>query len=214
MRAPRGSRILPSPFSSLGNHSLRLAINSAAGISSAYSVKTPFLTRGRSAILTHNPFMKTNRSLLLLIASVAPAALLGSWGCSKSSNPSGPSVVQDVKTTATDVAADVKTTAIDTWDSIKDFTFDRRSDFSASIGRMSASLDAKVADLKAKASTLPDAAAKDRDAAIKEYDAASADLKARLTDLGNATADTWADAKAKVSDAWQRVKADFDKINT
>ena len=130
--------------------------------------------------------MKTPRSLLLVIATVAPAILLGSWGCTKSEDTKAKEVAQDIKTTAKDVAADVKTAAVDTWDSIKDFTFERRSDFSAGIDRMAKGLDDKVADMKAKASTVPNAAAKDREAAIKEYDEARADLKTKLTDLGNA----------------------------
>ena len=155
--------------------------------------------------------MKTPRSLPFVIATVA---LLGSWGCSKSESSKAQEVAQDIKTTAKDVAADVKTAAIDTWDSIKDFTFDRRSDFSASIDRMAKGLDAKVADLKAKASTVPDAAAKDREAAIKEYDEARADLRARLTDLGNATADGWAEAKAKVAASWEKVEAAYKKATS
>src|SRR5208283_5799117 len=116
--------------------------------------------------------MKTSRSLVCLIATLAPAVLIGSWGCSKSETDKAKDVVQDVKTTAKDVAADVKTAAVDTWDSIKDFTFDRRSDFSASVGRMADGLDAKIADVRATVSTLPDAAAKDKNAAIKDYDEA------------------------------------------
>ncbi len=158
--------------------------------------------------------MKPNRSLAILIATLAPAALLGSWGCSKSETAKANDVVQDVKTTAKDVATDVKTAAVDTWDSIKDFTFDKRSDFSASVGRMADSLDAKVAELKASAATLPDAAAKDKNAAIKEYDEARAGLKASLTDLGNATADGWADAKAKVSASWAKVQAAYTKATS
>lgn len=158
--------------------------------------------------------MKSHRSTLILIATIAPAALLGTWGCSKSETTKTQDVVQDVKTTAKDVAADVKTAAVDTWDSIKDFTFERRSDFSDSMGRMADKLDAKVADLRASASTLPDAAAKDRNAALKDYDEARADLKARLTDLGNATADGWSDAKAKVSAAWDRVEAAYKKASS
>ncbi|HEV3029179.1 MAG TPA: hypothetical protein VG457_16490, partial [Planctomycetota bacterium] len=96
----------------------------------------------------------------------------------------------------------------DTWDSIKDFTFERHDDFNATVERMSKSLDDKVAELRA---STPSAAAKDRDEALKDYDAARADLKARLADLGNATADTWADAKAKVAEAWQRMQAAYDK---
>ena len=183
-------------------------------MSSPCPVNTPFRFHGHYRNLLGNLPMKTHRSLVYLIATIAPAALIGSWGCSKSENTKTQEAVQDVKTTAKDVAADVKTAAVDTWDSIKDFTFERRSDFSASMDRMANKMDAKIADLKASASTLPDAAAKDKNAAIKEYDEARADLKARLTDLGNATADGWADAKAKVSASWDKVEAAYKKATS
>jgi hypothetical protein len=174
--------------------------------------RTPHFTQAASTVTSRitSP-MKNPRSLLFVIAAVAPAALLGTWGCSKSENSKAQDVAQDVKTTAKDVASDVKTAAVDTWDGIKDFTFEKRSDFSASIDRMAKGLDDKVADLKAKASTVPDAAAKDREAALKEYDEARADLKAKLADLGNATADGWADAKAKVAASWDKVQAAYKK---
>jgi hypothetical protein len=142
--------------------------------------------------------MKIQRSLLIL--AMAPSILLFSGGCSKADNDNATAVVQDIKTTA-----------VDTWDGIKDFTFEKRVEFSASIDRMSKAMDDKIAEIRAKA---PDAASKDRDAAVKDYDDARADLKARLADLNNATADTWADAKAKVADAWQRVKAAYTKATS
>jgi len=158
--------------------------------------------------------MKNSRHLLYMIAALGPAILIESGGCSKSDNPKAAALVQDIKTTAKDAATDVKNVAVETWDSIKDFTFERRSDFSASMDRMSKDMDDKVADLRAKASTLPDAAAKDKESAVREYDEARADLKAKLADLGNATADTWADAKAKVAASWQRLKASYEKATS
>lgn len=155
--------------------------------------------------------MKATRSTLLAILTFGPPVILGFIGCSKSDNSKAAVVVQDMKKTATDVADDVKSAAIDTWGSIKDFTYDRRADFSARFNRMADSMDAKVADLRSKAAGVPDAASRDRDAALKDYDAARADLSARMTDLGNATADTWADAKARVDAAWQRMKVAYDK---
>lgn len=142
--------------------------------------------------------MKTQRSLLIL--ALAPSLLLMSGGCSKTDNDNATTVVQDIKTTA-----------VDTWDSVKDFTFEKRTEFSASIDRMCRSMDNEIAAVKAKA---PDAASKDRDAAVKDYDAARADLKERLADLDKASAETWADAKAKVADAWQRVKASYIKATS
>jgi hypothetical protein len=131
--------------------------------------------------------MKTTLSSLLAIAALAPATLLFN-GCSRAD-----------KDNAATVGQDIKSTAIDSWDSIKDYTFEKKTEFSAYMSRMDDSMDAKVADLKAKGKTVPD------------YDDAKVDLKKSLNDLNNATADTWADAKAKTERAWDRVKADYDK---
>jgi len=140
---------------------------------------------------------------------MGPAALLMS-SCSKTSSTS--TTVEKVKADAKEVAADVKATASDSWDSIKDFTYEKRADFSASIDRMAAQFDDKARELRAKVAGATDAASKDRESAIKEYDEARADLKSRLSELGNATADTWADAKEKVAQAWKRVQAAYDKV--
>ncbi|MGO9243531.1 MAG: hypothetical protein ACLQDC_02020 [Verrucomicrobiia bacterium] len=131
-------------------------------------------------------------------------------GCSKADNTSAN--VEKVKNDAKEIAADVKAAAADSWDSIKDFTYEKRAEFSASIDRMSGQLDDKTREFRAKVAGAPDAASKDRESAIKEYDEARADLKSKLTDLGNATADTWADAKEKVAQAWKRVQAAYDKV--
>ncbi len=154
--------------------------------------------------------MKSSRTLLYLLSAIGPTLLIGT-GCSKSDTSSASTAVQDAKTAVTNAAVDVKNAAVDTWDNIRDYTYDKRVDFSASIDRMDKKMDDKIAEEKAQA---PDTLSKDKQAAIKDYDDARADLKAKLADLGNATADTWADAKAKVSEAWQRVKADYDKATS
>ncbi len=147
--------------------------------------------------------MKSTKLLLLLAVGFSPAALLVS-GCSKSDDTSA--TAANVKADAKDTVADVKATAVDSWDSVKDYTFEKRAEFSASFDRMTAKLDEKASAAKAKASGAPDAAS-------KEYDEARAELKTKLSDLGNATADTWADAKAKVAESWKRVKAASDKTS-
>jgi len=140
---------------------------------------------------------------------MSPAALL-IFGCSKTDNTS--TSVEKVKTDAKDVAADVKAAVSDSWDSIKDYTYEKRTDFSASIDRMAGQIDDKGRELKTKIASAPDAATKDRESAIKEYDEARADLKSKLSDLSNATADTWADTKEKVAQAWKRVQAAYEKM--
>jgi uncharacterized phage infection (PIP) family protein YhgE len=157
----------------------------------------------KKQVQQQNP-MNTQRSLLLLLATMSPALLVLSSGCSKSDT-------DQAKASANNAIADVKATASQTWESVKDFTYEQRANFSSAVDKMSADLDQKTAELKAKNGTLSDAAAKDRDAALKDYDNARADLKADLIALDNSTADTWADAKAKVADAWQRVKAAYDR---
>jgi hypothetical protein len=124
--------------------------------------------------------MKTS---LLLTVTVLLAA-----GCSRAD-----------KDNASAVAQDIKVTAVDSWNSVKDFTFEKKAEFSASMDRMSSNMDTKVADLKAKGRPMPD------------YDDARSDFKKSLDNLNNATADTWADAKDKAGRAWDRVKADYDK---
>jgi hypothetical protein len=154
--------------------------------------------------------MKTSRSLLFALAAIGPA-LVGTTGCSKTDNSAASNGVQDAKVAVTNAAVDVKNAAVDSWDSIRDYTFDKRTEFSASIDRMDKTMDDKMADMKAKA---PDTYSADKQAAIKDYDDARADMKSKLADLNNATSDTWADAKAKVATAWQRVKADYDKATS
>ncbi len=154
--------------------------------------------------------MNPRRPLLLLAAAISPAVIFLLGSCAKSDDSK--SKVQDAKEAATAAVADVKAAASDSWDSIKDFTYEKRVEFSAGVDRMSKDLDEKYDAMKAKFAGVPDAAAKDRDSAMKEYDIARADLKAKLADLGNATADTWADAKAKVDEAWKKVQAAWDKV--
>jgi hypothetical protein len=155
--------------------------------------------------------MKTPRSLLFLLATLGPAIVIGASGCSKTDNSSASSNLQDAKTSVVNAAVDVKNAAVDGWDKLKDYTYDKRVEFSDSMDRMDKTMDDKIAEEKAQA---PGAFSADKQAAIKDYDDARADLKARLADLSNATADTWADAKAKVAAAWRRVKADYDKATS
>jgi|HubBroStandDraft_1064217.scaffolds.fasta_scaffold92891_2 hypothetical protein len=159
--------------------------------------------------------MKYPGPLPLFAAAIGSAALLLSGGCSKSDD--SVTTVQTTRTdgsTATVVVSDtnVSVEVSSAWDRIKDFTFDRRADFSAGIDRMSKDMDDRTAAFRARVSGAPDAASRDRDSAMKEYDEARADLKSKRTDLDNATADTWADAKAKAAESWKSTKAAYDKV--
>lgn len=156
--------------------------------------------------------MKTHPCIVLLAALLSPAALLLVGGCSKSDKTDNSNTtLQDAKTSASDAYERAKVAVSDTWTSIKDFTYDKRVEFSAGIDRMSKDMDEEAAALKAKMAAAPDATAGARESAAKEYDEARANLKASLTELDNATAEHWADAKAKVVEAWKKVQAAWDK---
>jgi hypothetical protein len=116
------------------------------------------------------------------------SALLLAAGCSKTDSDNAAAVAQDIKVTA-----------IDSWNSVKDFTFEKRAELSATLDKMSSDMDARVADMKAQGKKVPD------------YDDARTELRASLDDLGRATTDTWATSKARVERAWDRVKADYEK---
>jgi UDP-N-acetylglucosamine enolpyruvyl transferase len=146
--------------------------------------------------------MKTISSLLLL-AVLSPAALLTS-SCAKASGPA-----QD---TAASAAGSVQATASDSWNSIKDYTYEKRADFASGLDRMAAANDTDVRAMNAKMKGLPDDAAKARDSANREFADASAQLKTSLADLRASTADTWAAAKDKAAQGWQRVNAAYEAL--
>jgi hypothetical protein len=159
--------------------------------------------------------MKTQGSLPVFAAAICSAALLLVCGCSKSDDrvttiqttkPDGSNVT--VAVTDSNVAVGVT----GAWDSIKDFAYERRADFSAGIDRMSRDMDDKAAAFRTRAAGVSDAVASDRDSAMKDYDSARADLKSKRTDLDNATADTWSDAKAKAGESWKSTKAAYDRV--
>lgn len=152
--------------------------------------------------------MKTLRPFLFL-AALSPACLLLT-GCSK--NDPAPSVVQKTQDAAKEIAADVKSAAVDSWDSIKDYTYEKRADFSAGLDRLAVKHDSEIKAMNAKLEGLTDAAAQKRDVASKEFAEARASLKTNLAELNAATADTWAAAKVKVADSWKRTQAAFEKL--
>jgi hypothetical protein len=159
--------------------------------------------------------MKTQRLLSAIAAGIGCAALFLYCGCTKSADST--TTVQTTKadgTTATVVVSDtnVAVGVSDTWDRIKDFTYERRADFSSGIDRMSKDMDAKTAEFRAKVAGVPDAASRDRDSALKSYDDARADLKSKRDELDSATADTWSSVKAKTAEAWRNTKDAYDKV--
>jgi hypothetical protein len=142
--------------------------------------------------------MKTLHALLFL-AALSPVAILQT-GCNKDDNvTSTPSV-------------GVKDTASDSWDTIKNYTYEKRDEFVAGFDRMTLKMDDDQRAANAKITGLSAAAAQERDGANKAYDAARADLKANLAALSASSADTWAAAKDKVAQSWQSVKDAYARM--
>jgi hypothetical protein len=159
--------------------------------------------------------MKMPHTLSPFAAAIGSAAVLLFCGCSKSDDST--TTVQATRPDGSNVTvavsdANVTVGATDAWDRIKDFTYERRADFSAGFDRMSKDMDDKTAAFRTRVAGVPDAASRDRDSAMKEYDEARADLKSKRNDLDKATADTWSDAKAKTAASWKNTKAAYDKV--
>jgi hypothetical protein len=127
-----------------------------------------------------------------------------------STPPPAPSAPSNKGDAAQEDPAD--TTAATTWAAIKDYTYDRRSDFIAGLSLMGGRLDAGMQVLNAKRATMTDGAAKDWDFNMKELHNARDYLQSTSSDLEKATDSTWADAKDKVSQAWERVRNAYDKV--
>lgn len=145
--------------------------------------------------------MKITPSLVLLAAM--SAAVIGLSGCKK--NTSVKEAAHDTAVAAKDIATDVKDAAVSTWDTIKAYTFEKKSDFADAIDRMAAKTDAGVDALAAKSEPA-------RDKAVEEYKEARAILKNQLGNLREASADTWSATKEKTSQAWEGVQAAYEKV--
>jgi len=100
------------------------------------------------------------------------------------------------------------------WADIKDDTYEQRAHFAAGANRMSARLDDQIRELRAKRAAMT-TDLKDWDFAMKEVDESRALLTGRMEDLAKATTpETWADAKDKIGEAWQRSQLAVDKMNS
>lgn len=150
-------------------------------------------------------------SSFLLTAGLSSTILLFS-ACSK--NDSAEEIAQDAKVAVKDTAHDAKQVAVDSWDAIKDFTFEKREAFEASLDRMGKTYDADLAAMNATLEGLPEATARTRDVAVKEFNSASAALKVQLKALRASSADTWVVTKEKTAVAWRRVQTAFEAIKT
>jgi hypothetical protein len=67
-----------------------------------------------------------------------------------------------------------------------------------------------VSDIKSRFAPDPPERAK----AIREYGEARAELKVRLVDFANANTETWSEARARASRAWDKMTAAYDRATT
>lgn len=142
--------------------------------------------------------MKTTTHLLIVTLALSALAV----GCSKSDRA-------EAKADLKEAYHDTKAAIAEGWSDLKDFTFEQRSDFTLRAKALSAKLDADMADMKADYASAQASAS--RQAAWKELKDSRADYDAKLSALGDATADTWASAKASVIAAWERTEAAYRK---
>lgn len=145
--------------------------------------------------------MKLTPSLVLLAA--LSTAAFGLSGCEKKSTVK--SVAHDTATVAKDIVTDVKDAAVGTWGAIKDYSFEKKSDFADAMDSMAAKTDAGVDTLAVKSEPT-------RDKAVEEYKEARAVLKMQLGNLREASADTWSATKEKTGQAWEGVEAAYEKV--
>lgn len=121
----------------------------------------------------------------------------------------------DAKANLQDAWAHLKVSLSDTWDKIKDYSYQEKGEFCKNLDQMSRDLDDQAAKLRAKVSSASDsgsgAASQAKEKAREDYEKARDNLKEGLNELGNATADGWASAKAKVSEEWKKMQDAWDR---
>jgi hypothetical protein len=146
--------------------------------------------------------MKTTRKTLIASLMLAGIALVA-VGCSKTGGEKAADKVGEAY-------EKTKTAVANSWSDLKDFTYDKSSDFQDRAKAMASDMDAKFEKLKAD--TADAKASASRSAAWEEVKNNRADLSEKVDALGDATADTWASAKANVIAAANKLEASYDKL--
>lgn len=123
-------------------------------------------------------------------------------GCSKQER-------KEASTSVKETYEDTKTAVSNTWTDVKNYTFEKRDDFSASAKAMSSRMEAEMSELRANYAEATASAS--RKAAMAELKDAEANYKTKLAALGTATADTWDSAKQNVIAAWDELQAKYQK---
>lgn len=139
------------------------------------------------------------RSTTLLAAGLAVLAL---GACSKNER-------SDLADKTKDAYRDTKAAVVQGWENVKDFTFEKRSDFAKQLDAQQASFEAEVSKLRANYSEAEASAS--RKAAMAELKDSEANFKEKAAAVGTATADTWNAARDNAAAAWDRLQASYAK---
>jgi len=142
---------------------------------------------------------KLIHSTLLLATGLA---LLNFAACSKAKR-------EDIADKSKEAYQDTKAAVVEGWDNLKDYTFEKRSDFTLKLKAKQADFEAGVSKLRADYSEAQASAS--RKAAMNELKDSEASFKEKFAAMGNATADTWDAARDDVAAAWDRVQASYAK---
>lgn len=100
------------------------------------------------------------------------------------------------------------------WTDIKNDTYDQRAHFATGVAQLAARLNSYIRQLNAKRAGMT-TDLKDWDFAMKDVMDSRDLLTSRATELGKTTTpEAWADAKAKIDEAWNRAQLAVDKMHT
>jgi hypothetical protein len=139
------------------------------------------------------------RSLPLLAIGFAALAFTA---CSKSSRDEAADKTKEAY-------QDTKAAVSRGWNNVKDYTFDKKSDFSKWAEAQQKEFEADASKLKANYSEAEATAS--RKAAMAELKDSEANYKEKLSAVGNASAETWDAARDNVAAAWDRLQASYAK---
>jgi hypothetical protein len=168
--------------------------------------------------------MKTNRFINLVGAAFSLAAF-STVGCAEkeqTAQPSAKDVAAAKATPATSGTAAVPVVAplvFDAaparWSEIKDLNYDSRVQFFTGLKRLEARLAGQISELTAKRATMNSSIdTKSWDFAMKEMGDSRSYFEDMGDNLNKATAETWAQEKDKVGQAWTRTQAAYDRVKS
>ncbi|MBI2510786.1 MAG: hypothetical protein HYV96_02305 [Opitutae bacterium] len=138
---------------------------------------------------------------LLLVGALAFTA------CSRTRNRSSETGASNASSSAASAASAPATT--DNWNELRSYSFEKRSEFNASLTAMSAKIDAEVSQLQADASSA--IASQSRKDAIAQVKSDKAAFDEKSAALARATQDTWNQARDEAAAAWDKLQASIAK---